>query len=257
MIKFHPSSLGLIMTEPKVKSELLGETCKKHLIEVFISEHYGRRKTLDNKWLKKGIATENESIRMFNSQHDAKYVKNEETLSNDYVIGTPDIIEDIIGEAKSSYDIWTFLNAKHSKLDKDYYWQCQAYMWLTGLKSAKLFYSLNNNPIEDIQDAKRKLQWKLNSIDEETDEYIYECQRIERNSIYDLGRFQFDYPYFDFHSDIDNWKYDIPVKERLHVIDIPFDQTAIDKLKKRIEDCNQWMQTNLYNIPSREEIEQL
>lgn len=255
MILFHPSSLGTIMTEPKNKSEVIGETCKKHLIDVFIAEKYGRRKQLENKWLKKGIAVENESIRLFNSLHDKKYKKNTETIKNDYIIGTPDIIGDIIGEAKSSYDIWTFLNAKHSKLDKDYYWQTQGYMWLTGLKSAKLFYALCNSPVEEILEEKRRLAWKLKSIDEETDEYIEQCKRIERNSIYDIELFKYDNPYYDFHIEPSEWVYDIPKAERLHVVDIPYDQQAIDKLKKRIEDCREWMNQNLFTTPERIEIE--
>lgn len=256
MILFHPSSLGTIMTDAKKASEVIGETCKKHLLEVFIREKYGRVKTLDNKWLKKGIAVENESIALFNSLNDKKYKKNTETLRNDYVIGTPDIIEDIIGEAKSSYDIWTFMSAKHSAIDKDYYWQVQAYMWLTGLKSAKLFYALCNSPVADVLEEKRRLAWRLNSIDEETDEYIERCQEIERNKIYDIELFKYDNPYFDFHNNPEQWKWDIPKSERLHVIDIPYDVTAIEKLKQRIEDCREWMNRNLYNIiPERIDVE--
>jgi hypothetical protein len=255
MILFHPSSLGTIMTNSKDQSEVIGETCKKHLIEVFISEQYGRRKTLENKWLKKGIAVENESIGLFNSLHSKKYVKNTETIKNDFIIGTPDIIEDIIGEAKSSYDVWTFLNAKHSKLDKDYYWQVQGYMWLTGLKSAKLFYALCNSPVDEILEEKRRLAWKLKSIDEETDEYIERCQQIERNAIYDIELFKYDNPYFDFHSNVEEWTYDIPKAQRLHVVNIPYDLEAIDKLKRRIEDCRKWMEDNLFNVPERIDIE--
>ena len=54
---------------------------------------------------------------------------------------------------------------------------------------------------------------------------------------------------------MDNWKYDIPAQERLHVIDIPFDKEAIEKLKQRIEDCREWMNDNLFNVPERIDIE--
>jgi hypothetical protein len=256
MILFHPSSLGTIMTDPKNKAEVIDETCKKHLIDVFIAEKYGRRKTLENKWLKKGIAVEDESIGIFNKLNDVKYVKNTETIKNDFIIGTPDIISDeIIGEAKSSYDIWTFLAAKYSKLDKDYYWQVQGYMWLTGLKSAKLFYALCNTPVEEINDNKKRLAWKMNSIDEETDEYIERCKEIERNAIYDIELFKYDNPYFDFHSDVNTWNFDIPMKDRFHCIDIPYDEKAIDKLKNRIEECRKWMDENMFNVPERIDIE--
>lgn len=256
MILFHPSSLGTIMTDAQDKSQVIGATCKKHLIEVYIREHYGRSKEIDGKWLKKGIAVENESIALYNSIHHKQYVKNTETLRNDYLIGTPDIIEDIIGEAKSSYDIFTFMNSVHGKLDKDYYWQVQGYMWLTGLKHARLFYALCNTPSDIILDEKRKLAWKLKSIDEETDEYIKRCQDIEHNSIFDIEAFKYDNPYFDFHSDVDNWNYDIPKQERLHVIDIPYNAQDVEKLKARIDACREWMDTNLFKTtPSREDVE--
>lgn len=255
MILFHPSSLGTIMTDAKEKKEKLGETCKKHLIDVFISEYYGRKRTLDNKWLKKGTTVESESISLYNSVNEKKYRKNTETLKNDYVIGTPDIIEDIIGEAKSSYDIWTFLSAKHGKLDKDYYWQVQAYMWLTGLKKAKLFYALCNTPVDDILDEKRRLAWRMKSIDEESEEYVERCKEIERNAIYDIESFKYENPYFDFHNDVDKWEWDIPAQNRLHVIDIPYDKSAIDKLKTRIEDCREWIQKELLTTPERIDVE--
>lgn len=255
MILFHPSSLGLIMTDPKDKKEKIGETCKKHLIEVFISTYYGRHKELHSKWLKKGNEVENESIRLYNSISNKKYTKNTQTIKNEYIIGTPDIIDDIIGEAKSSFDIWTFLSAKHGKLDMDYYWQTQGYMWLTGLKSARLFYALCNTPCELILDEKRKLAWRLKSIDEETDEYIDGCRSIERNTIYDIETFKYDNPYFDFHNDIEHWKWDIPAKDRLHCIDINYDPSAIDKLKYRIDACREWINDNLINVPDWTDIE--
>lgn len=262
MIKFHPSSLGLIMTEPKVKKDILSQTCKTHLIEIYLNKHYGRKKLqLDNKWVNKGNAVEGESIRIYNEIHGTNYVKNTETLGNDYLVGTPDIhdkiIDKMILEAKSSFDLFTFSSAKHSKLDASHEWQCHGYMDLSGLKKAKLFYALSNTPYDIIQDEKRKLAWKMGCIDDESDDYKEQCAQIERNCIFDIERFKFDNSYYDFHSDINFWCYDIPVKERLHVIDIPYDQKKIDRIHKRIDLCNQWMQTNLYNIPSREEIEQL
>lgn len=244
------------MTNAKEKNEVIGATCRKHLIDVFAEVHYGRKKTLENKWLKKGILVEEESIRTFNTLNDTKYNKNTETIKNDYIIGTPDIIgDDVIGEAKSSFDLWTFLSSKHSPLDKDYEWQVQCYMWLTGLKSAKLFYSLCNTPAEEIMDAKRRLAWQLKCIDEETDEYIARCQEIERNAIFDMELFKYDNPYFDFHTDLDTWVYDIPLKERYHCIDIPFDKSKIHALQERIEACRKWMDENLFNTPERIDIE--
>lgn len=255
MIKFHPHSFGTIMTAENKPIDS-AETCRKHLIEVFYSQKYGRKKLkLDNKWVKKGIAVENESIRIYNEINRTNYIKNTETLQNDFIIGTPDVKDDIILEAKSSYDIFTFANAKHSKLDTDYEWQVLGYNWLAGIKKAKLFYALSNTPYDIIQDEKRKLAWKMGCIEDETDEYIEECAQIERNCIFDMELFKYEYPYFDFHANPNEWKYDIPIHERIHVIDIPYDEKKIDRLKKRIDQCNAWMQTNLFQAPERIDIE--
>jgi RNAse (barnase) inhibitor barstar len=256
MILFHPSSLGNIMTAES-KPIKNSETCKKELIKIFLFEKY-KRKRLDvkSKYLKKGIEVENESIRIYNEMNGTKYVKNTETLRNDYLIGTPDVKDDIILEAKSNWDLDSFWDAKTTKLDTDYEWQVLGYMWLSKIKKAKLFYALCNTPYDAIQDAKFKLAREMKCIEDESEEYIEKCIMIERNSIFDMELFKFHYPYFDFHANPNEWIYDIPMSERLHVIDIPFDQDKIDRIKKRIDECREWMQTELFQtIPERIDVE--
>lgn len=256
MIKFHPSSLGSIMTSPKLKSETLSETCKKHLLEVFIAHRYRRYKQFDNKYTQKGNEVEPESIRLFNQVNATRYKKNEVTIENDYLIGTPDVIsENEIVDVKSSFDIFTFTNAKYGTLNKDYYYQLMGYMWLTGVKVAKLSYVLCNTPSSIILDEKKRLAWKMNSIEDESEEYIKECQYIERNSIYDMGLFQFDNPYFDYHSNPDDWEFDIPVLERIHTITINYDELVVEQIKAKIIECRNWMDNNLFNIPDRIDID--
>jgi hypothetical protein len=53
--------------------------------------------------------------------------------------------------------------------NKDYFWQMQAYMMLTGHEEAELVYCLTNTPFQIVEDEVRRMHWKLNLIDEDLD----------------------------------------------------------------------------------------
>jgi len=102
--------------------------------------------------------------------------KNEEMFTNDFIKGTPDLlIKDDAGavinvpDIKSSWDIHTFMDAKASDISKDYYWQGQAYCWLTGAPRATFCFVLVSAPIEMINDEKYRLSRRLNLIDPQGD----------------------------------------------------------------------------------------
>jgi len=224
--KFHPSQLGLIMTESRTK-EPFGETAKQHLIECWINEKYGRYKDFSNKYLEKGTLAEEDSIDLYSIVKKKYFEKNKELISNDYFIGTPDLYEgesiykaDLIIDLKTSWDIFTFYSNIVKSLDKRYYWQLQAYMDMTGAKTAKLVYCLVNTPVKLIEDEKKKLSWKLGVIDTETDEaFIKGCQHIDINSIFD----------------------DIPIEERYIEFTIERNQEDIDKAHKRVIECRNFL----------------
>jgi len=90
--KFHPSSLGLIMTESRTK-EPIGETAKAHLLQCWIEETYGRRKDISNKYIEKGIAQEEDSITLYSLVTKKFHKKNTEAISNDFFVGTPDLYD--------------------------------------------------------------------------------------------------------------------------------------------------------------------
>jgi hypothetical protein len=168
------------------------------------------------------------------------------------------ISDSLIVDVKSSFDIFTFSAAKYGKINKDYYWQLQGYMWLTGVENAELSYCLCNTPAEIILDEKKKLAWKMRCIDNESDEYIRECKYIERNSIYDMALFQYENPYFDFHSNPDDWEFDIPASERVHTFTVPFDKSAIIEIIDKVSECRKFMDTELFQIiPERVDIDNI
>lgn len=186
--KFHPSSWGLIMTDAK-SGDGLGETCKNHLLECWIEETYGRRKDITNKYMEKGTLQEEESITLYSLCTKTFYKKNTETISNDYLIGTPDLFlgEDVrnastVKDIKSSWDIFTFHAVMGKPLNKNYFWQLQGYADLTGATDLSLVYCLVDTPLHLINDAKRKLQWTMGVIDPDVNqEYLKQCDQIEKN----------------------------------------------------------------------------
>lgn len=219
--KFHPSSLGMIMTEAKVKGDLLGETAKAHLMECYVSKKYGRRKDVTNAYIEKGLLAEEDSFDLYTLVKDKLFVKNKETFSNDWFIGTPDLIDgQLVVDIKTSWDIFTFFSVMGKAINKMYYWQLQAYMDLTGCTEAKLVYCLVNTPFKLIEDQKKKLMWTMGVIDPEADEaYIKACEMVEKNSNYD----------------------DIPMEERYIEFTVPRDNEAIQKAHSRVEFCRNFL----------------
>jgi hypothetical protein len=184
------SSVGYLMTEPVTKADkeagVLSKTAQKHLIEVYISEKYGRKRDIQTKQMKKGIEAEQDSIDLLSMYLKLPFSKNEERFKNDFITGLPDIINgDTIIDIKSSYDLWTFLGNIPDKLDNLYYWQMQSYMWLTGTRKATIAYCLVNTPESIIQQEKFYLLKKMDVISEESPEFIKEAMKVEFNMTFD------------------------------------------------------------------------
>ena len=247
---FRASQLGKLMTDARSKTGL-SETTKSALLEVYVQQKYNRYKEISNKYIEKGLAVENDAIDMWRRHRGEIVFKNEEMFTNDFIKGTPDLlIKDEAGavinvpDIKSSWDIHTFMDAKTSDISKDYYWQGQAYMWLTGAPTATFCFVLVNAPIEMINDEKYRLARRLNLIDPQGDpNFIKKAQSIERNMIYDMEQFMRDYPDADLESHRMEWTYDIPVQERIHEKVVEFDEAAIVKLQERVPMWREYLNT--------------
>ena len=225
---FRASGNGQLMVEPRSKTETLSETTKTYLIGVMISEVYGRRKELINKFIQKGLMTEEDAITLFSRVQKHFYTKNEDHLVNDFIKGTPDLFEGetiqkatTIIDIKSSFDIFTFFKSKHDPVNKDYYWQLQSYMDLTGATCGILAYCLVDTPDSIIEGQKRRFMWDAGIKGE--DEFNHEAfAEIERLAKYG----------------------DIPIEDRLHTKVIERNQDDINRLHDRIIQCRDWMTEN-------------
>jgi hypothetical protein len=146
-MKFRASQLGKLMTEPRSKSEVLSQTAKSYLEELAIEKMYGVKKDFSNKYTEKGNLCENQSLQLI----DPFMQKNQHNFQNEWITGTPDVVEaDFVLDVKTSWNIWTFPSFETEIPTKDYFYQLQAYMWLTERVHAKLCYCLVNTPEELI-----------------------------------------------------------------------------------------------------------
>lgn len=254
-IKFRCSSLGYIMTNPRSKSETLSETCKTHLVDCFVSAKYNRREEITGKHLDKGNAREEDSITLLSRVSKRFYTKNDIRLTNDFISGELDLFigksiyeaEETI-DTKTSWSAHTFHRAKNKELDNMYYWQGQGYMALSGAKKHTVAYCLVNGTDKAINDEKRLLAYSMGIIDTTVDnpEYKSKCKQIEINHIFDIEAFKNEYPWFEFDNDLTDWKFDIPMDERLFLFQFERNDEDIKKLYQRISDCRDYMDKYLF-----------
>jgi hypothetical protein len=226
---FRASGCSQLMTEPKSKAETISETTKTFLVGVMISELYDRHKDVMNKYVQKGLMVEEDAITLFSRFRKQFYQKNELHLENDFLKGTPDLFEGEetilratkIIDIKSSFDIFTFFKSKYDPVNKDYFYQLQAYMDLTGATESELAYCLVDTPDSIIEGIKRRFMWDAGiKGEDEFDHKVFE--EIERLAKYD----------------------DIPIEKRHHIKIIPRDQDAINKLHEKVILARQWMNEN-------------
>ena len=150
--KIRASASGKLMTKPRSKSEVLSKTTKSYLQEWVKEKIYGFRKNIKSKYLTKGNEVEDAAIDYASENLGWLFaLKNEEYFEDEYFCGTPDVIlEDTIVDIKSSWDCFSFPLFFEAIPNKEYYYQLQTYMHLTGKRKAQLCYVLMNTP-EDLE----------------------------------------------------------------------------------------------------------
>jgi len=219
MLKIRCSAIGKIMTNARSKSEVLSKTCKTYLQELAIEEMYGIKKEFSSRYTDKGNKVEEQSIELAQDVLDCGFMhKNEEHFSNDYLTGTPDVnTNDILLDVKSSYDGSTFPFFAEEIPTKDYYYQLQGYMALTGKRKSLLVYCLVNTPSEVVEDEVRRQHWKNYLIDE-SEELRQEVE----------AKHNFDH---------------IPTEKRIKTFEVNYDEEVIQAIYKRIEECREYYNT--------------
>jgi len=253
-ILFRCSSLGYLMTDSRSKTETLSETTKTHLVDVVVSAKYNRHREIHAKQLDKGNETEEDSITVLSRITKKFFKKNETSLANEFIKGTPDLFEGEsiysathIRDTKSSWDAYSFFRAKNKELEKNYYWQGHGYMWLTGAQYCSIDYVLNNTPWGLIESELRKESY--NHLENDTPAWI-EAQIIA-NHVYDKKTFM---EYINFRgvseekehvSTIIKGFVEIPLKDRHFNFEFDRNDSDLERLKNRIIQSREYIKENL------------
>jgi len=225
-IRIHCSQLGKIMTSPRSGGGL-SATAMTHIKEIFLDREFGIRKEFWSRYTDKGNRVEQDSIRMANKILDWGLTeeiiqKPQERYSNDYVVGKMDVLTDwMLADVKSSWDGTTFPWFYTSVPNKDYEYQLQGYMWLTGHEQASLVYCLSDTPEDMVNDEIRRELWKNKLIgeDDEIEEFVRAKHEFSR----------------------------IPTHFRVKEFVIHRDEKVIESIQTKIDQCRDYYET-LYDI---------
>lgn len=250
--KIRASMLSHIMTDPKTKSEPLSETCKTYLEDWIKEEVYGRRKLLKTDAIQKGIECETEAIFVLNKARGTNFQKSPSVkMENDWCTGSEDIDDK---ENFTTYDTKvcetfdTFPIIKE-KVDKAYWRQGQAYMWLKGenYKKHYIVKTLVNSPKWIIE---QKLYYAYNNL----------CKKYEDNMEYVDAEYEaearaiFLQHVFDKQVTINSNGVVlqltddevIPYEKRVSIILVERDDDAIEKIKQRVQECRDYLEILWY-----------
>jgi hypothetical protein len=146
------SALGQLMTPAKAKGGGLSETAKSMLVTWYKEKLYGRKKEIQSKYMTKGNTCEDAAIEYINKLYGTDHKKNEDHFEDTYLHGTPDIIgEDVILDIKNSWDFTTFPLFSSYLPNRDYMYQLQGYMMLTGKRKGAIVYTLMDLPDDQIE----------------------------------------------------------------------------------------------------------
>ena len=210
-MKIRCSSLGKLMTASRSKTEQLSKTAQSYIQELVLEHKYGIKKEFSSRYTDKGNECEEDSITLANEVLNVGFIyKNEEHFQNDYITGTPDVnTNEVLIDVKTSFDGTTFPWFEDEIPNKDYYYQLQGYMWLTGKEESLLVYCLTNTPEQIVEDEIRRVHWKEHKL-EENDEIRHFVE----------AKHNFDH---------------IPLEKRVKVFKIQKDEAVIEAIKEKIE----------------------
>lgn len=141
-MKWHPSSIGKLMTNGRGKNEM-GQTAKSYIKQVAKENFYGYRSEINNKYIQKGLMQEQDSIDLLNTVRFEGYIKNTVRMVDELMTGECDIItNDSIIDIKTSWSLDTFPVMAEDGYDTIYEWQLRAYMRLYDRPKAELIYCM-------------------------------------------------------------------------------------------------------------------
>ena len=215
------SSIGDLMTGGRTKGAEWGDTSLGVIRKAVLSNKYGIEEYVTSKHMEKGILNEAEGLEMYRTIVGGSFPIDDikQRLMNNYCSGEPDLIHDgIVVDVKNSWSANTFPFWDTEIKNKAYIYQLQAYLWLSGLESAKLVYTLTTTPEHIRQQEIQRLWFRLmdkpeNAIKEQFEVEEMATEIISKEMIFDH----------------------IPVANRVKIFEVARDEEMIEAIQKRIE----------------------
>lgn len=238
------------MSNSRSKKSPLSKTCISYLEDRVKEKHYHRRKILKTWPIQKWIECENEAVFVLNKALNKNYEKSKyskgDKMENERCTGHEDIDDKenfttIDTKVCATFDTFPLLK---SEIDKLYWRQWQAYMWLKWEEYKKHIVAkvLVNSPARQIKNKLYQAHNRLVYKYAETPEYVDEEFEEESKQIFLQHVFDQQLEVFS------NWQtlkltddQVVPFKERVRIFEVERDDEAIEQIKKRVEECREYL----------------
>ncbi|MCD7972472.1 MAG: hypothetical protein LUG18_07365 [Candidatus Azobacteroides sp.] len=150
VFKIRCSAIGKIMSNPREKGRSLSRTAENYCDQWMKEQLYHRTYEFSAKYTEKGCRMGEKAADFIAGQLGYNgLIRNNKSFENDFMTGTPDLLpadSDLVIHTVSSWSWRTFPLFEMQIPSKDYEWQLQGYMELTGRREALLAYVLSDTP---------------------------------------------------------------------------------------------------------------
>ena len=234
--KWTDTKIARVKTLHKKEKGDLPSGAITHLDEVFRNVFWKRRRFLANKQLEKGTLQEHDAISDLRDYEkligNSIYMeKNGFYKSNGYTNGTEDVVtDDHVWDTKCSFDLQSFDEKDEPTTDN--VWQMRDYCWRNNKKSGYVAYVLVNNPVHQLINEKNRLFYAMGNPPDDDEDYIEALCQLERNMIFDIPKFQKDYPNYTFLNKELNFS--IPLQFRVKKFKVEVTDEDILNIKLRV-----------------------
>jgi hypothetical protein len=208
------------MTQGRGKEEW-GATALNVIKDAVLFNEYGIDKFVTSKHIEKGIINEEQSLEMMKrvTGWDVDLSQPKKRYVNSWVIGEPDLVSNqYLVDVKNSWDGTTFPWFETDVPNKDYFYQLQTYMWLTGFKESYLIYTLTSAPEHLLFKEAEKLSYNLHSLPKYHEKSFDEMLEIGTK----LATQQLMFDHIDEHK-------------RVKIFRIERNEAIIDSMRDRVE----------------------
>lgn len=213
------SGMGALMTRGRGKDNPWGLTALKTIQDAVLRNKYGLENKTYSKYMDKGIINEPQALKML-CEHMGWNIPNfdKSRLFNDYITGEPDLYHDfILADVKCSFSIDSFPWLQTELTNKDYIYQMQCYMWLTGVTTSYLAYCLTDMPEGMIMEEVQRRVYKELSYPHNKGRDMHEVEAEVEEDV----RKEMTFP-------------QIKLDKRIRVFEVKRDDDIIDEIRARV-----------------------